>query len=155
MQQIFKSLFPELPDSSRIWLHLANRKLVASEEQFLKEQLTLFLDSWSAHGKRLQCNATLLFSQYLIFSVDENIESASGCSIDSSVRLMKQLGSELQVDFFNRLFVLVSKETEIKRVHILELNQFSDWKLLNPLAINLEEVRTSLWIDVKESTLFR
>lgn len=100
MQQIFKSLFPELPDSSRIWLHLANRKLVASEEQFLKEQLTVFLDSWSAHGKRLQCNATLLFSQYLIFSVDENIESASGCSIDSSVHFAKRMGSELGIDFF-------------------------------------------------------
>ena len=107
MQQIFKSLFPELPDSSRIWLHLANRKLVASEEQFLKEQLTVFLDSWSAHGKRLQCNATLLFSQYLIFSVDENIESASGCSIDSSVHFAKRMGSELGIDFFTRLEVLV------------------------------------------------
>ena len=64
---------------------------------------------------------------------------------------MKQLGSELQVDFFNRLFVLVSKETEIKRVHIQKLNQFLDWKTWNPLAINLEAVRTSLWIDLKES----
>jgi len=114
MQQIFKSLFPELPDSSRIWLHLANRKLVASEEQFLKEQLTVFLDSWSAHGKRLQCNATLLFSQYLIFSVDENIESASGCSIDSSVHFAKRMGSELGVDFFTRLEVLVIEENETR-----------------------------------------
>ena len=91
------------------------------------------------------------FSQHLIFSVDESIESASGCSIDSSVRLMKQLESELQVDFFNCLFVLVYKETEIKRAHIQKLNQFLDWKTWNPLAINLEEVRTSLWIDLKES----
>ena len=90
------------------------------------------------------------FSQHLIFSVDESIESASGCSIDSSVRLMKQLGSELQVDFFNRSFVLVSKETESKRVHIQKLNQFLDWKTRNPLAINLEEVRTSSWIDLKD-----
>jgi len=114
MQQIFKSLFPELPDSSRIWLHLANRKLVASEEQFLKEELTVFLDSWSAHGKRLQCNATLLFSQYLIFSVDENIESASGCSIDSSVHFAKRMGSELGIDFFTRLEVLVIEGNETR-----------------------------------------
>ena len=68
MQQIFKSLFPELPDSSRIWLHLANRKLVASEEQFLKEELTLFLDSWSAHGKKItmQCNFTF-FAVFNLF----------------------------------------------------------------------------------------
>ena len=114
MQQIFKSLFPELPGSSRIWLHLANKKLVASEEQFLKEQLTVFLDSWSAHGKRLQCNATLLFSQYLIFSVDENIESASGCSIDSSVHFAKRMGSELGIDFFTRLEVLVVEGNETR-----------------------------------------
>lgn len=141
MQQIFKSLFPELPDSSRIWLHLANRKLVASEEQFLKEQLTVFLDSWSAHGKRLQCNATLLFSQYLIFSVDENIESASGCSIDSSVHFAKRMGSELGVDFFTRLEVLVIEENETRLLSYFDaLAQKAPF--INPQITQLYELRS-------------
>jgi hypothetical protein len=141
MQQIFKSLFPELPDSSRIWLHLANRKLVASEEQFLKEELTLFLDSWSAHGKRLQCNATLLFSQYLIFSVDENIESASGCSIDSSVHFAKRMGSELGVDFFTRLEVLVIEENETRLLSYFDaLAQKAPF--INPQITQLYELRS-------------
>ncbi len=72
----------------------------------------------------IEINSELHYSQHLIFSVDESIESTCGCSIDSFVRLMKQLGKELQVDFFNRLFILVSKETDIKRVHIQKLNQF-------------------------------
>ena len=141
MQQIFKSLFPELPDSSRIWLHLANRKLVASEEQFLKEQLTVFLDSWSAHGKRLQCNATLLFSQYLIFSVDENIESASGCSIDSSVHFAKRMGSELGIDFFTRLEVLVIEENETRLLSYFDaLAQKAPF--INPQLTLLSELRS-------------
>ena len=141
MQQIFKSLFPELPDSSRIWLHLANRKLVASEEQFLKEELTLFLDSWSAHGKRLQCNATLLFSQYLIFSVDENIESASGCSIDSSVHFAKRMGSELGIDFFTRLEVLVVEGNETRLLSYFDAVA-QKAPFINPQITQLSELRS-------------
>jgi hypothetical protein len=141
MQQIFKSLFPELPGSSRIWLYLANRKLVASEEQFLKVELTVFLDSWSAHGKRLQCNATLLFSQYLIFSVDENIESASGCSIDSSVHFAKRMGSELGIDFFTRLEVLVIEENETRLLSYFDaLAQKAPF--INPQISQLSELRS-------------
>ena len=143
MQQIFKSLFPELPDSSRIWLHLANRKLVASEEQFLKEQLTVFLDSWSAHGKRLQCNATLLFSQYLIFSVDENIESASGCSIDSSVHFAKRMGSELGIDFFTRLEVLVIEGNETRLLSYFDAVA-QKVPFINPQITQLSELRSML-----------
>ena len=141
MQQIFKALFPELPDSSRIWLHLANRKLVASEEQFLKEQLTVFLDSWSAHGKRLQCNATLLFSQYLIFSVDENIESASGCSIDSSVHFAKRMGSELGIDFFTRLEVLVVEGNDTRLLSYFDAVA-QKAPFINPQITQLSELRS-------------
>ena len=143
MQQIFKSLFPELPDSSRIWLHLANRKLVASEEQFLKEGLTVFLDNWSAHGKRLQCNATLLFSQYLIFSVDENIESASGCSIDSSVHFAKRMGSELGIDFFMRLEVLVIEGNETRLLSYFDAVA-QKVPFINPQITQLSELRSML-----------
>ena len=141
MQQIFKALFPELPDSSRIWLYLANRKLVASEEQFLKEQLTVFLDSWSAHGKRLQCNATLLFSQYLIFSVDENIESASGCSIDSSVHFAKRMGSELGIDFFTRLEVLVVEGNDTRLLSYFDAVA-QKAPFINPQITQLSELRS-------------
>ena len=100
-------------------------------------------------------SGSVLMNQLVVLAVDQDVMNASGCSIDSSVRLMKQLGTELKVDFFDRLFVLISKEAEIKRVHFQDLNQYADWKLLNPLATNLEEVRKSLWIDVTESPLYQ
>lgn len=152
----FNQLFPQLPDTSRVWLYVSDRPFDATESNYIQDALSDFTQNkWATHGTKLMASGSLELNQVVILAVDQDVMNASGCSIDSSVRLMKQLGSELQVDFFNRLFVLVSNETEIKRVHIQELNQFSDWKLLNPLAINLEEVRKNLWIDVTESPLYR
>ena len=106
-----------------------------------KSDLTIFLNNWSAHGKRLQCNATLLFSQYLIFSVDENIESASGCSIDSSVHFAKRMGSELGIDFFTRLEVLVIEGNETRLLSYFDAVA-QKAPFINPQITQLSELRS-------------
>ncbi len=140
MQQIFKSLFPEFPDSSRVWLYLSNRKLEDSEAQDLNKKLIPFLKNWSAHGKNLKCNATLLFSQYLIFVVDQNEESASGCSIDSSVHFIKAVGMELGLDFFTRSEVLVLEGTQTTLLSYTEAVQQKK-SFINPMITELSELR--------------
>jgi len=152
----FNQLFPQLPDTSRVWMYVSDRLFDATESNYIQDALSDFTQNkWATHGTKLMASGSVLMNQLVVLAVDEEVMNASGCSIDSSVRLMKQLGSELQVDFFNRLFVLVSNETEIKRVHIQDLNQYADWKLLNPMVSSLEEVRNRFLIDVKESNLFR
>lgn len=152
----FNQLFPQLPDTSRVWLYLSDRPFDATESNYIQDALSDFTQNkWATHGTKLMASGSVLMNQLVVLAVDEEVMNASGCSIDSSVRLMKQLGTELKVDFFNRLFVLISKESEIKRVHFQELQQYSDWKLLNPMVSSLEEVRNRFLIDVKESNLFR
>ena len=94
-------------------------------------------------NKRLQCNATLLFSQYLIFSVDENIESASGCSIDSSVHFAKRMGSELGIDFFTRLEVLVIEGNETRLLSYFDAVA-QKVPFINPQITQLSELRSML-----------
>jgi len=142
----FNQLFPNLPDDSRVWLYLADRKLDATEAHFLNEKLKLFLDSWAAHNKKLTCDGILLFNQYLILTVNEDIESASGCSIDSSVRFVKSLGQELSVDFFNRLNVLVIENQEPIINSYFEAVEKKQY-FINPLITKLEELR-SLSFDI-------
>ena len=152
----FNQLFPQLPDTSRVWLYVSDRPFDATESNYIQDVLSDFTQNkWATHGTKLMASGSVLMNQLVILAVDEEVLNASGCSIDSSVRLMKQLGTELKVDFFNRLFVLISKESEIKRVHFQDLNQYADWKLLNPMVSSLEEVRNRFLIDVKESNLFR
>jgi hypothetical protein len=145
----FKTLFPDLTDDSRVWLYLANRKLDATELQFAEEQLNVFLTSWKAHGKQLNCNGSILFSQYLILAVNEEVESASGCSIDSSVHFVKSLGNELEVDFFNRLNVLKfigDTDTETSN-YFTAMNGVEPY--LNPLIQNLGELRNNWLVNPK------
>lgn len=145
MQLNFNHIFPELPEQSRVWLYLADRKLDSTELLFAEEKLQDFLSTWKAHGKSLNCNGTILFSQYLILSVDEDIESASGCSIDSSVRFVKMLGSELHVDFFNRLNVLaLLNEDETQTTNYFDATK-GYHPYLNPLIQTLGELREN-WI---------
>jgi hypothetical protein len=152
----FNQLFPQLPDTSRVWLYVSDRPFDATESNYIQDALSDFTQNkWATHGTKLMASGSVLMNQLVVLAVDEEVMNASGCSIDSSVRLMKQIGTELKVDFFNRLFVLISKESEIKRVHFQELHQYSDWKLLNPMVSSLEEVRNRFLIDVKESNLFR
>jgi hypothetical protein len=136
----FSQLFPNLPAHSRVWLYLADRKLDATEAQYVNEQLHHFLSNWAAHNKKLTCDGTLLFNQYIILAVNEDIESASGCSIDSSVRFVKSLGQELNVDFFNRLKVLVIENQEpVVRSYFEAVENNLDF--INPMITKLEELR--------------
>ena len=106
MQPNFNTLFPALPDDSRVWLYLADRPLSEEEETWFNNELALFLASWTAHNKQLQCGGVVLFSQYIVLVVNEGFEKASGCSIDASTHFMKKAGTALNIDFFNRLFVM-------------------------------------------------
>ena len=144
MLQNFKNLFPELPDHSRVWLYLANRKLDSTELHYAEEQLQSFLKSWAAHGKNLFCDGRFLFDQYLVLVVNEKQESASGCSIDSSVRFVKSIGNELGVDFFNRMNVLEFDGEKTNTTNYFEAIE-KKRTFLNPLIESLSELRGS-WL---------
>jgi len=136
----FSQLFPNLPAHSRVWLYLADRKLDATEAQYVTEQMQHFLSNWAAHNKKLTCDGTLLFNQYLILAVNEDIESASGCSIDSSVRFVKSLGAELNIDFFNRLKVMVLENNEPIITTYFEAVEKKQ-NFINPMITKLVELR--------------
>ena len=70
---------------------------------------------------------------------------ASGCSIDSSVRFIKELGKELQVDFFNRLSVLIEKEGELKRIHFNQLDEYKNWNIFDTTITRLDQMRERTW----------
>lgn len=140
----FKNIFPELPDSSRVWLYLANRPMDDTELNFANEKLELFLSSWAAHSKKLHCNGTILFGQYLILSVNEDLENASGCSIDSSVRFVKALGQELDIDFFNRMNVLGIESDTTRTQNYFEAANTKK-TFLNPLIESLGQLRND-WL---------
>lgn len=124
----------DFPKNSKLWLYQANRILDNSELQLLSAKLENFAQNWAAHGKPLKAKTAVLFDSLLVFMVDGNAENASGCSIDSSVRFVKNLGEEFAIDFMDRSIVLVldKEEFHIEKIQNLGTNdKIVDYSLSN------------------------
>ncbi len=94
--------FETLPDHSRIWIYQADRKLSDQEKQFADEALKEFCQQWVAHSQPLKTSYSIEHNQFIILATDEDYHLPSGCSIDSSVRALKDLQSRLGIDLFDR-----------------------------------------------------
>ncbi len=144
MRQIY-NLFEPLGNASKVWLYLAERRLSDEEVRFTLENLSSFNATWSAHSKKLNSNATVLFNHIIVLAVDETFEVASGCSIDSSVHAIKKIGAALNIDFFNRMNVLVQNESDFKLFPFTQIRRSKGINYLNPLVSTLGELREN-WI---------
>jgi hypothetical protein len=146
MQQTY-NLFENLSNDSKVWLYLAERKLSNGEVEHISAVLEEFNATWSAHGKKLNSATNVLFNQCIVLAVDESTEIASGCSIDSSVKVLKSLSSTLNVDFFNRMNVLVYNEAQFQMFPYSAIRKNNGLFYLNPLVTKLADLRNNWLIE--------
>ena len=154
--------FQEMPKDSRVWIYQADRPLTPQEAKNVEENTKQFLEQWSAHGQGLRCSRTLLHDRFLVISVDENHHSASGCSIDSSVHFVTELGKHLGIDWFNRskIAFVVNNEVFIEnqkdlKQKIAEGKINSETLTFNNLVTNIEEFEKHWLIPAGNSWLGR
>ncbi len=107
----------QLPDNSRIWIYQADRALSESECREVNEGLSTFAQSWAAHGAPVRAWAGVHGHHFLVFAADENYSGVSGCSIDSSVRIVRDWGARLGVDFFGRLNLACETPQGLQLLH--------------------------------------
>ena len=105
--------FEKIHDRSRIWVYQSNRKFNFDEVRIISESLSAFTERWLVHGSPMQSSFDIRFDQFIILAADEDVNSASGCSIDDSVRTVKKLGSDLNIDFFDRTQVAFRTNDEV------------------------------------------
>ncbi len=113
--------FEELPWSARVWVYQADRSFSKTDEEMIALVLTEFCSGWAAHGHPLRTSFKIELSRFIILSVDENSGGASGCSIDSSVRTLKELGNQLKIDFFDRTKIAFMIGEKIETYPLSEL----------------------------------
>jgi len=89
-----------LPSTSRVWIYQSNRILTDADVNKANELIQGFLPQWKSHGKDLAASIETLHNLFIVVTADEGVEAPSGCSIDSSVKLVKEIGVALNVDFF-------------------------------------------------------
>ena len=76
---------------SRVWIYQCNRLFSLSEALEIEDLLKNFTGQWKSHGTPVKGAGYLFFGQFIILMADERATGVSGCSTDSSVRLIKDI----------------------------------------------------------------
>lgn len=122
MNTEYRSLLPaDFADDSRVWIYQANRLFSMQEALQIEEMLNDFVAGWNSHGAPVRGFGTLFFGRFIVLMADESAAGVSGCSTDSSVRLVREIGERFGVSLFDRqLLAFIVKD----KVEILPLRQF-------------------------------
>ncbi|MGZ8557469.1 MAG: hypothetical protein ACXWWC_04015 [Chitinophagaceae bacterium] len=146
---------------SRVWIYQSSRIFSLQESLTIEEMLDEFAAQWKSHGTPVKGAAYLFFGQFIVLLADETATGVSGCSTDSSVRLIKDIEQKFGVNMFDRTtLAFVVKE----KVQLLPLSQMqyavengfinSDTLYFNNLVQTKEDLENKWIIAVKESWLF-
>lgn len=155
----YKHLLPDnfSPDS-RVWLYQSSRLFSLSEALEIEALLNKFSSEWRTHGEEVYAYCNLFFGQFVVLMADETHARVSGCSTDSSVHFMKELGQKFHVDFFNRTNLAFVINNKIQVLPMNQLHYALDNYFINPDTLyfnNLVQTKVQLennWIvSVKNS----
>ena len=112
--------FNLLPPNAKVWIYQSDSNLSSKDVELIEKEVKFFLNNWSSHNKEIESSFEIRYNRFLIIGLNENINSASGCSIDKSVNFIKNLQSILKVNFLNRLDVAYKIGNEINSISLLE-----------------------------------
>lgn len=154
--------FEEMPATARIWIYQADRKINPEEENIISKKLLDFCQRWNSHGSLMPTSYDIKYNKFIILSVDESQMGASGCSIDSSVKTLKEIEAETGINLLNQGKISFLKEDEITTTTLPEVKKYiasgvleQETVIFNPLVDKKQDLEEKWLIPAKESWLNR
>jgi hypothetical protein len=157
----YKELIPaDFASDSRVWVYQSSRLFMMSEALQIEDLLNNFTANWNSHGSPVKGYGNLFFGQFIVLMADERATGVSGCSTDSSVRLIKQIEQLFKVNMFDRQMLTFQVKDKVQLLPLSQLqyainNSFisPDTLYFNNLVQTKEELENNWLIPVKNSWL--
>jgi len=150
--------FNTLPDESRVWIYQSNRSFTDKEISEIKAKLNDFIENWTAHGSDLKSGYNIVYKRFIVIALDQNLNRASGCSIDASVHFMQQLEQEYQVDLLDKMNVSYKQGDFIAHKSLMDFKKMVKEKavskntiVFNNLVNNIAEFKENWEVPASES----
>lgn len=147
-----------ISENSRLWIYQSDRILSDQEVAAIQKRLNEFTAEWQAHGHALAALAEIIHQQFIVLSVDEQIAGATGCSIDKSVNLMKEIEQKFGINLFDRFRIAFRQDQEIVNCSREEFEKFiqsgkvkKDTRVFNNLISTRKELKSNWEIPFSES----
>ena len=147
--------------NSRVWVYQCSRLFTLSESFEIEDLLKEFTTQWKSHGTPVKGEAHLFFGQFIVLLADESaFGGVSGCSTDSSVRLIKDIEQRFTVNMFDRTTLAFVIKDKIQLLPLSQLqyaleNGFinADTLYFNNLVQTKQELETKWIVPVRDSWL--
>jgi hypothetical protein len=152
--------FEEMSATSKVWIYQSDRPFSETEKTWIITKLVGFCNQWNSHGNLMPTSFDIKYDQFIILAVDESKMGASGCSIDSSVRILREIENQLSVNlldsgkisFMDQENITVSNLQDIKN-QILSGKLQPESPLFNPSVNKKSDLDEKWLIPAKESWL--
>ncbi|MEM9141644.1 MAG: ABC transporter ATPase [Bacteroidota bacterium] len=150
--------FKQLPHSARIWIYQASRSFSKEEIDGLRVELEEFLQGWTAHGSNLRAGYEIRYNRFIVIGLDQNVNAASGCSIDASVHFVQHLEKKHNLTLLDKMNVSYKQGEYIAYKPLLEFKKMAKQKavskntvVFNNLVANKEEYENHWEVPASES----
>lgn len=157
-----QNIDPDFSGESRVWIYQAARPFNEAESGEVQQMLDGFTSQWKSHGTPVKGAGYLLFNQFLILMADEAATGVSGCSTDSSVRLVKEIEQRFETSMFDRTTLAFIIDEQVRLFGLDKLQLAYDTGLISEKTIyfnNLVQTKAELqnrWmIPIEDSWLTR
>lgn len=157
----FKHLLDkDFSPESRVWIYQNNRIFSLSEALAIEDMLNDFTAKWLSHGSPVKGAGHLFFGQFIILMADEKATGVSGCSTDSSVRLIKDIEQRFGVNMFDRTTLAFIVKDKVQLLPLSQIQYAFDNRYINShtlyfnnLVQTKAELETNWLVPIKNSWL--
>ncbi len=121
----------DFDDNSRVWIYQSSRIFLMSEAFELEDIFKEFVQTWASHGTPVKGYANLFFGRFIVFMADETATGVSGCSTDSSVRVIKEIEQQYNVNMFDRQTLAFIVKDKIEAIPLSQFHYAIDNNFIN------------------------
>ena len=150
--------FNTLSEESRVWIYQANRSFSDEEILAIEAKISTFIEAWTAHGKDLQAGFKIVYKRFIVLALDQDLNAATGCSIDASVHFIQQLEKEYAVDLMDKMNVSYKQGEFIAHKSLIDFKKMAKQKavskntiVFNNLVHNIAEFNENWEVSASES----
>ena len=113
--------FSKLPENSKVWIYTTDRELFNNEVNEIKKHSLDFLNNWTSHGIKVEGSILLPYNHFVIICASQKNTNLSGCSIDDSIRFIKDIEENFNISLLNREIIAFKDGDNIKKINLKNL----------------------------------
>ncbi|CDF79410.1 conserved hypothetical protein [Formosa agariphila KMM 3901] len=150
--------FNTLPETSKVWIYQANRSFNDQELEEIKSKIDVFIENWTAHGADLSAGYEIKYKRFIVLGLNQEVNNATGCSVDASVHFIQQLEKDYNVDLLDKMNVSYKQGEFVAYKTLTEFRKMAKDKavskntiVFNNLVTNIAEYNENWEVPASDS----